>query len=138
MKTLETSALCEIPFDQIETLSKKIHNLQTYMYRLLSREIREDQQLHFLLSKKTAEEKIGTFLLNLSGRYKDRQLSPTLFRLPMSRTDIANFLGLAVETVSRVLTRLQSQQVLNVDGKDVEILDHNQLCVVAFNECPNS
>ena len=137
-KALETSTLCEIPFDQIDILSKKIHNLQTYMYKLLSKEIREDQQLHFLLSKKTAEERIGTFLLNLSGRYKDRQLSSTLFRLPMSRTDIANFLGLAVETVSRVLTRLQNQQVLKVDGKEVEILDHNKLCLVAFSDCPNS
>ncbi len=136
-KALESSTLCEIPFKQIEALSTKIHNLQSYMYRLLSKEIRQDQQLHLLLSKKTAEEKIGTFLLNLSGRYQDRQLSATLFRLPMARTDIANFLGLAVETVSRVLTRLHAQQVLKVDGKEVEILDHQQLCVVAFNECPN-
>jgi len=55
----------------------------------------------------------------------------------MSRTDIANYLGLAVETVSRVLTRLQRSEVLKVEGKDVEILDHSQLCLVAHSECPN-
>ena len=136
-KALEESTLCEIPFDQVERLSAKIHNLQMHMYRLLSREIREDQELQMLLGKKTAEERIGTFLLNLSNRCKQRKLSASLFRLPMARTDIANYLGLAVETVSGVFTRLQSQNILSVDGKEVEILDHHQLCVVAHNDFIN-
>ncbi len=134
-KALETSSLCEIPYDQFQTLSTRIPRLQQYMYRLLSREIQEDQELLLLLGKKTAEERIGTFLLNLSRRYKQRHLSASLFRLPMARTDIANYLGLAVETVSRNFTRLQTQSILNVDGKDVEILDHKQLCIVANNAC---
>jgi CRP/FNR family transcriptional regulator len=137
-KALETSTLCEIPYNQIESLSSKIHNLQSHMFRLLSHEIREDQELQMLLGKKTADERIGAFLLNLSTRYKQRHLSPTLFRLPMARTDIANYLGLAVETVSRVLTRLQAQKILRVEGKEVEILDHHQLCVVAHHECPGA
>jgi CRP/FNR family transcriptional regulator len=90
-----------------------------------------------LLGKKTAEERIGTFLLNLSNRCKQRKLSASLFRLPMTRTDIENYLGLAVETISRVFTRLQSQNILSVDGKEVEILDHHQLCVVAHNDFIN-
>lgn len=134
-KALETSTVCELPYDQMEVLSSQIHNLQSHMYRLLSKEIREDQELQLLLSKKTAEERIGTFLLNLSNRHKRRHLSATLFRLPMARTDIANYLGLAVETVSRVLTRLQAQEVLKVDGKNLEILDHHQLCVIAHADC---
>ena len=134
-KALETSTLCEIPYDQMETLSGKIHNLQSHMYRVLSSEIREDQELQMLLGKKTADEKIGSFLLNLSRRYQQRHLSGTLFRLPMARTDIGNYLGLAVETVSRVLTRMQQQDILKVEGKDVEILDTHQLCHVAHNDC---
>lgn len=134
VKALETSSSCEIPFHQIEKLSAKIPNLQRHMYRLLSREIREDQELQLLLGKKTAEERIGTFLLNLSQRYQQRHLSATLFRLPMARTDIANYLGLAVETVSRNITRLQTQGILKVEGKDVEILDHKRLHHVAHNE----
>jgi len=134
VKALETSSSCEIPFHQIEKLSAKIPNLQRHMYRLLSREIREDQELQLLLGKKTAEERIGTFLLNLSQRYQQRHLSATLFRLPMARTDIANYLGLAVETVSRNITRLQTQGILEVEGKDVEILDHKRLHHVAHNE----
>jgi len=133
-RALETSAVCEIPFDQVESLSQRIGNLQSHMFRLMSREIQEDQELQMLLGKKTAEERIGTFLLNLSGRYQRRKLSPTSFRLPMARTDIGNYLGLAVETVSRVFTRLQKNDILRVDGKEVQILDPGKLCQVAHSE----
>jgi CRP/FNR family transcriptional regulator, anaerobic regulatory protein len=136
-KALETSAICEIPFSQVESLSSKIHNLQAHMYRILSREIRQDQELQMLLGKKTAEERIGTFLMNLSLRYEQRGLSSTRFRLAMARTDIGNYLGLAVETVSRVFTRLQNNNVLRVEGKEVEILDRHHLCSVANDDCPN-
>ncbi|MBQ76661.1 MAG: Crp/Fnr family transcriptional regulator [Gammaproteobacteria bacterium] len=136
-KALETTSICEIPYSQVETLSSKIHNLQAHMYRLLSREIREDQELQMLLGKKTAEEKIGTFLLNLSLRYEQRKLSSTLFRLPMARTDIGNYLGLAVETVSRVFTRLQCNGGIKVEGKEVEILDRRYLCEIAHSALPN-
>ena len=55
----------------------------------------------------------------------------------MARTDIGNYLGLAVETVSRVFTRLQNNKVLKVEGKEVEILDRKYLCGIANNDCPN-
>ncbi|MEX2489606.1 MAG: fumarate/nitrate reduction transcriptional regulator Fnr [Pseudomonadales bacterium] len=135
-KALETTAICEIPYEQVGHLSGKIHNLQAHMYRLFSREIRADQQIQILLGKKTAEERIGAFLLNLSQRYSQRRLSATKFRLPMARTDIGNYLGLAVETVSRVFTRLQKHHVLKVDGKEIEILNHKKLCELSHNECP--
>lgn len=137
-KALETSAVCEMPYEKMDELSAKIHNLQSHMYRLLSREIREDQEMQLLLSKKTAEERIGVFLLNLSARYQQRKLSPTSFRLPMARTDIGNYLGLAVETVSRVFTRFQNNDILHVEGKEVQILDHHKLCEVSHQPCPSS
>jgi CRP/FNR family transcriptional regulator len=65
-------------------------------------------------------------------------LSSTRFRLPMARTDIGNYLGLAVETVSRVFTRFQKNGVLKVEGKEVEIIEHHQLCEMANNDCPKS
>lgn len=137
-KALETSAICEIPFQKVEELSLKIPNLQNHIYKMLSKEIHADQQLQLLLSKKTAEEKIGTFLLNLSARYHLRKLSPNSFRLPMARTDIGNYLGLAVETVSRVFTRLQKNDVLKVDGKEVSIINHQELCRIAHADLPNT
>jgi len=133
-KALETSAVCELPYTQVTELSAKIHNLQAHMYKTLSKEINTDQQFHRLLSKKTAEERISTFLQNLSERYQRRKLSPTSFRLPMSRTDIGNYLGLAVETVSRVFTRLQQNGMLKVDGKELQILDLGKLCDIAHSE----
>jgi len=132
-KSMETSSVCEIPYDSIEELSATIRNLQVHMYRLLSREIRVDQELQMLLAKKTAEERIGAFLMNMSLRYEQRRLSSTRFRLPMARSDIGNYLGLAVETVSRIFTRLQTMGVLKVEGKEVEILDRNALCNVAHS-----
>ena len=133
-KALETSAVCALPFEQVTELSANIHNLQAHMYKTLSKEINPDQQFHRLLSKKTAEERISTFLQNLSERYQRRKLSPTSFRLPMSRTDIGNYLGLAVETVSRVFTRLQQNGILKVDGKELQILDLGKLCDIAHSE----
>ncbi len=133
-KALETSSLCEIPYSKMTELSRQIGNLQVHMYRLLSREIREDQELQLLLSKKTAEERIASFLFNLAERYRAHRLSATLFRLPMVRTDIANYLGLAVETTSRIFTRLQQQEVIAVKGKEVEVIDHQKLCQLAHCE----
>ena len=94
----------------------------------MRREIQADQQLIMLLSKKSAEERIAALLLSISSRHGKRGLSPSRFRLPMSRNDMGNFLGLAGEPVSRVFPRLQKQEIILVDGKEVEILNMNELC----------
>lgn len=134
---LETSSVCELPYSQTEELAREVPNLQVHVYRMLSREIRLDQELQLLLTKRTAEERIGAFLLNLSIRYEQRQLSPSRFRLPMSRSDIGSYLGLAVETVSRVFTKLQTQDIVKVEGKELEILSRPGLCEVAHMESSN-
>ena len=99
--------------------------------RLMSREIRDDQQMMLLLSKKTADERIATLLINLSARLRSRGYSANRFRLSMSRNDIGNYLGLAVETVSRVFTRFQQQGLIAAEGKQIDILDHAELCALA-------
>lgn len=128
---LETSSVCEIPFRSMEELARQISGLQHHMFQLLSREIGNDEQLVVLLSKRSAEERIAALLLSLSARFRRRQLSGTRFRLPMSRSDIGNYLGLVVETVSRVFTRLQQQRVIDVSGREIEILDYTALCDLA-------
>lgn len=133
-KALETSSLCELPFDQLEVLAKELPNLQGRIYKLLSSEISDDQQLQMLLSKKNVEERLGTFILNLSNRYKQRKLSPNSFSLPMSRRDIGNYLGIAVETISRIFSKLQRENILEVDKKEVRILDQDRLCGIAHEE----
>jgi|TARA_B110000902_G_scaffold264998_1_gene348018 CRP/FNR family transcriptional regulator len=126
-KALETSAVCEIPFEQLGELSTQLPELQKHFFQIMSHEISSDQQLITLLSKNSAEEKLATLLISLSARFAQRKLSSTKFRLPMSRTDIGNYLGLTVETVSRVFGRFQKQNLLSVDGKEVKILDFDEL-----------
>ena len=122
-KALETAAVCEIPFTSLERLSSLMPNLQRHFFQLMSREITEDQQLITLLSKNSADERVAALMLSISNRNARRKLSATQFRLPMSRVDIGNYLGLTVETVSRVFSRMQKMEVLQVDNKEIEILD---------------
>jgi CRP/FNR family transcriptional regulator len=122
-KALETAAVCEIPFTSLEKLSSVMPSLQRHFFQLMSREITEDQLLITLLSKNSADERVAALLLSISSRNARRKLSATQFRLPMSRVDIGNYLGLTVETVSRVFSRMQKMDVLRVDNKEIEILD---------------
>ena len=122
-KVLETSAICEVPFSRLEELSNRIPSLQHQMYRLLSKEISHDTELLLVLGKKSAEERLAAFLLSMSKRLRQRGLSPTDFYLSMSRHEIGNYLGLAVETVSRLFTRFQDEGLLKVDRKHVELIN---------------
>ncbi|MBN2886993.1 MAG: fumarate/nitrate reduction transcriptional regulator Fnr [Chromatiaceae bacterium] len=122
-KVLETSAICEIPFARLEELTSSIPSLQHQMYRLLSKEIGQDTDMVLLLGKKNAEERLAAFLLGLSQRLQKRGLSPTDFYLSMSRHEIGNYLGLAVETVSRLFTRFQDDGLMRVDRKHIELLN---------------
>ena len=126
-KALETVAVCEIPFSSLEKLSSLMPNLQRHFFQLMSREITEDQQLITLLSKNSADERVSALLLSISARNARRKLSSTQFRLPMSRVDIGNYLGLTVETVSRVFSRMQKMDILQVDNKEIEILNTDGL-----------
>jgi len=136
-KALERSSLCEIPLDRLEELATRIPSLQQHFFQLMSREIQNSQQLSMLLGRKTAEERLASLLLSLSTRFHRRRLSPTHFRLPMARNDMANYLGLAVETVSRVLTRFQKQGLVNFQGRDctLENIDGLTDIVQKFSSC---
>lgn len=130
-QALETTSVCEIPFERLDELSVSLPQLRRQLMRVMSREIRDDQQMMLLLSKKTADERIATFLVNLSARFRARGFSANQFRLSMSRNEIGNHLGLAVETVSRVFTRFQQSKLLEAEGKEVHILDPIELCALA-------
>ncbi len=128
---LETTSICEIPFERLDDLSLHLPQLRRQLMRIMSREIRDEQQMLLLLSKKNADERIATFLVNLSARFRIRGYSPYQFRLAMSRNEIGNYLGLAVETVSRVFTRFQQSGLLKAEGKEIHLLDLVALCELA-------
>jgi len=91
---LETSSLCEIPFNTLEDLSTQIPGLHRQLFRVMSKEIANDQSLLLLMAQKSAEERLAAFLVNLSTRFSARNFSATEFNLSMSRKDIGNLLTL--------------------------------------------
>jgi len=120
---LETSSVCEIPFQQLEELSVQLPSLQRHFLQLMSREISQEQKMITLLNKNKAESRIASLLLSISARNSSRNLSATSFILPMSRSDLGNFLGLTIETVSRTFASLQQKQLLQVNKKEIIICD---------------
>ena len=124
---LETSSFCTIPFSRLEEMCHLLPGLQNQMYRLMSRELSTENESLLLLGKKSAEEKVATFLINLSTRLHLLGYSATEFRLPMSRQEIGNYLGLTIETVSRIFSRLQNEKYISVDRKQIQITDLDAL-----------
>ena len=126
-KALETTTVCEIPLQQLEQLADELPDLRRQLMTTMGTEIRHDQNMMLLLSKKNAEERVASFLLDISQRYQRRGFSATHFRLPMSRVDISNYLGLAVETISRVFTRFQKNELIETQGKEIILKDSDTL-----------
>lgn len=134
-KALETTSVCEIPFSNLESLSSQLPSLQHQLLRVMSQEIRDDEQNMVVLGQKSAEERLAAFLMSLSNRFQRRGFSANQFNLSMSRGDIGNYLGLALETVSRLFSRFQNERLLRVDRKHIELLDHNKLCAYSGANC---
>ena len=130
-RALEITSLCEIPFDEFESIGERLPALSRQLVRVMSREMHHDQLLLMLLGKRTAEERLAAFLLSLSLRFGQRGYSSTEFNLSMSRNDIGNYLGLAVETVSRLFSRLQDEGVLAARGRNIRLADLTRLETLA-------
>jgi CRP/FNR family transcriptional regulator len=124
---LETTSLCEIPYEKLDNLGNSIPSVQKYVMKLISREINADQQLIALLAGNSAQQKLASLLLSISDRLVQQKLSSTRLWLPMSRGEIGNYLGLTVETVSRVLGHFQRKKYLAVNKKEIEILNKKAL-----------
>ena len=125
---LDTVMLCRFSFPKISVLAARLPGLQQHLFRLMSRDI---GNASLLAGDYTADQRMAAFLLGLSRRLAARGFSPDRFQLTMARTDIANYLRLAPETVSRVLKRMQDEGVLSVDRREVELLGRKQLETLA-------
>jgi CRP/FNR family transcriptional regulator len=124
---LETSCVCSLPYERLEEMCHTTPGLHKQIMRVVGREITLDHQMLLLLGKRSAEERLATFLVSLSKRYHARGLSATEFNLPMSRQDIGNYLGLAIETVSRLFAHFQEQNLLTVNRRQVFLHDLDRL-----------
>lgn len=117
---LDTVQLCRFSFPKMAMLATRLPRLQQQLFRLLSRDI---GSAALLAGDHSADERLAAFLLMVSRRLAAQGFSAVRFRLSMPRTDIANYLRLAPETVSRVLRRFQDEKLIHVQRRDLELVD---------------
>jgi CRP/FNR family transcriptional regulator, anaerobic regulatory protein len=124
---LEDSQVCVIPFERLEELSREVATLQHHVHKIMSHEIVREHGVMMLLGSMQAEERLAAFLLSLAERLHARGLSQTELLLRMSREEIGSFLGLTIETVSRVFSKFSSAGILEVKQRAIHILDAQAL-----------
>ena len=124
---LEKTEVCQIPFDKLEQLSGDVPGLLHNVSKVMSREILREEHVLMMLGGTTAEQRLARFILNLYKRMSKREIMGSSFRLCMSRQDISNYLGLALETVSRQFTQMQEKQILDIHNRYITILQPDTL-----------
>ncbi len=131
---LETSTVCELGMEEFEDICCEIKSIRKQVLHLMGNEINNEHQLMMALGQMKGEERLATFMLSLSKRFSARGFSKTEFNLSMARHDVANYLGLAVETLSRMFSKLDHDGVLQVSRRNVQITDMAQLHKLAHQE----
>jgi len=116
----DTVSVCEIPADRLEALCQEVPNLQHQLFQLMSCKLNQER-CKIMMNKRPAEERMASFLVDLSDRYHSRGFSAVEFSLSLTRQEIGNYLGLALETVSRLLSHFQDAGYIEIDRKQVVI-----------------
>lgn len=124
---LEDSEVCVMPFALVESMAREVPALQRNLHAVLSREIVREHGVMMLLGSMRAEQRLAAFLLNLSRRFTRRGYAARDFRLRMTREELGSFLGLKLETVSRLFSKFQEDGLLEVNQKHVSIRDGARL-----------
>ncbi len=126
-QALTRATVCEVPLGQLESICTQVPGLQHQLLRIIGQGINRDQSHMEMLGRRQAGERLAQFLHGLSERYRLLGRPAAMFMLPMSREDIASFLGMVIETVSRTLTKMQDDGMISVRGRQVNILDAARL-----------
>jgi CRP/FNR family transcriptional regulator len=127
---LEDSSVCIIPFHVLEVLCREISAMQRHLHKLMSGEIVRESALVMMLGNMRAEERVAAFLLNMSQRLKARGYSATEFHLRMTRDEMGSYLGMKLETVSRMFSKFQRDGLISVQGKQIRVIDVERLRAV--------
>lgn len=130
-EALEPSEVCEIPLDELEMLARKVPGLQHQFLRIMSREIVRDEQLLIMLGRMNADERLASTLISFVRRRQRRGHPVDVLKLCMSRQDLGDYLGLALETVSRLFSRFQEEGLIEVQGRQLRLLDIPRLEAIA-------
>jgi CRP/FNR family transcriptional regulator len=125
---LDTVMLCRFSFPKMAILASKMPELQSQLFRLLSQDI---GKASLLAGDYTADQRIAAFLISLSRRYAARGFSAKQFNLTMSRSDMASYLRLAPETVSRILRRFQDDGLISVNRREFTLDKIDQVLEIA-------
>ena len=128
---LEGSEVCVIPFEYLQRMTHTVPALQQRLFRALSADISRDDGLMLLLGGMSARQRLAAFLLSLSHHYARNGYSPDCFVLRMTREEIGSYLGLSLETVSRVVSRLHREGLIAVRQREVRLVDVERLTEIA-------
>ncbi len=126
-EALEASSVCRLPYAELERISASVPGLQRQFMRLVSREMGDDHDHMAMMGRNQAIARLALFLHSMSKRQARLGRSADQLTLTMSRADLANYLGLVLETVSRLFGRLQDMGVIEVRRREVKILDRESL-----------
>jgi CRP/FNR family transcriptional regulator len=126
-EAVEPTEICEIPYHDLEAVAQQVPGLQHQLFKIMSREILRDEQMLMMLGRMTAEERLAACLLSLAQRQLRLGAVDGEIRLPMSRQDLGDYLGLALETVSRLFSRFQEEGLIEVHGRQVRITNVDRL-----------
>ena len=131
---LDDAQVCVIPFAELEALALEMSSLQQQFHRFMSREIVRNHGVMLLLGSMNADERLAAFLLNLTQRQRARGFSGSSIVLRMSREEIGSYLGLKIETVSRTFSKFQSNGLLFVRHRQIQIVDPVGLQLIVDGE----
>ena len=132
---LERATACELPLDRLHHLVQLLPSLDQQLHKIMGCRISDDQAVLMVLRDYSAQERLCAFLLNLAKRLERRGLSATDLTLSMTRQDIANYLGLTLETISRTFAKLEREGVLGIDRRNIKILDPDLLAKLGGDTC---
>jgi CRP/FNR family transcriptional regulator len=126
-EALDTTSFCQLKYTKFEELCKTIPGLIKHILRMAGQELVAEQEIHKAISQKSIDERVAVFFTSLATRLKILGYSSSEFNLPMSRHDIANFLGMQPETFSRSLKKLVEDDLIDVNLRHIKIKDQEQL-----------
>lgn len=120
---LEDMEVCALPFQRVEELAQESPRVLQNLHRMLAREISRERHVMLMLGTMRADQRLSAFLLDLAARYHERGYSGTEFVLRMTRDEIGSYLGLKLETISRLLSRFHRDGLIQVQGRVLKLLD---------------
>ena len=123
MIALSDAHVCQLSYSEFEHIAERFPVLRREILSISSTNMTIAQKMLMFIGKRPVEERLAMFLINIAQRFKARGLSETRFQLPMSRHDIANYLGMAPETISRQFKKLKDQGLVSIQNRDLIIND---------------